>query len=950
MKIVIISLLLAGMMSLNGLAHEYQNWGLPEGATLRIGRGEMIELKFSSDGSRFAVASSIGIWIYDTVSLKEIHLLVGHSKRVESVTFSRDGNLLASGSRDGTVKLWDADTGAERRTFTGHWGRLYSVDFNRDGRLLASGGRDGTVRIWDVDSGEEKHVLEGHTDRVTSVVFYPTSNTVVSASDDNTIRLWDADTGDHLRTVHAHAHRIIDLAISPDGKMLASSSIDSSVRLWDAVTWELRWAIDGQTTRSLAFSMDGRSIAGGTNRVIRLLDTETGLLRRTLRGHQGDVLNVDFSPDAITIAAAGGDQTVRFWNVTTGNRLRTLSWTDKDFQSAAYSPDGRTIATGSENRSAHLWDAKTGEHLQTFEGHSEAVYSLAFNRYGDMLATGSTGQIWLWDVKTGRHLQKMSHHPGKVLSLVFSPDGERLASGGGTPEFAVHVWNTETGEELHKLTWHAHAVMGVMFSSDGRALASAGWDGSVALWDASTGEQRQTLAGHEGLRSIAFGAGNKTLVGASSREMLMWDTVTGERVTVPLGSATSLAKPVFNADARLLATGQFEHVWLWDLDAGVGLTIYSGHTRSINALAMRPNGRGLASASEDGTVLVWDITPSSSANSTVRISPPSITSPLSGEHLRLSLEIEAAENVAGFQATVYFDPGALRYVKSEAGGYLPDGRVFGASAVNADHLTLEGMSVDGASHGDGVLAVITFEVLSAVSSNVTLFDVNLVDSERKRWFPHLENGTVIEPIWIEGDVNHDGIVSVLDLVLVGENFTKSGKNDADANGDGMVDIIDLVQVAAALGGAGAAPSARSMDMSVLRVADVEHWLAEARGLNLADPTWHRGIRFLEGLVAALTPKRTALLPNFPNPFNPETWIPYQLALGAEVAITIYDAKGGLVRQLGRGYQAAGHYVERGRAAYWDGQNEDGEAVASGVYVYQLRAGDYAAVRRMVVVK
>ena len=199
------------------------------------------------------------------------------------------------------------------------------------------------------------------------------------------------------------------------------------------------------------------------------------------------------------------------------------------------------------------------------------------------------------------------------------------------------------------------------------------------------------------------------------------------------------------------------------------------------------------------------------------------------------------------------------------------------------------------------------------------------------------------------DVNEDGVVNILDLTIIALGFgTDSLKGDV--NGDGVVDILDLVQVAAALEGGGAAPSAYSPELSNISAADVERWLALAQGLGIGDANFQRGIRFLEGLLAALTPKETTLLPNYPNPFNPETWIPYRLAQEAEVAITIYDAKGTPVRRLALGNQTAGYYAERGKAAYWDGRNEDGEAVASGIYIYQFRAGDYAASRRMVIVK
>ena len=138
--------------------------------------------------------------------------------------------------------------------------------------------------------------------------------------------------------------------------------------------------------------------------------------------------------------------------------------------------------------------------------------------------------------------------------------------------------------------------------------------------------------------------------------------------------------------------------------------------------------------------------------------------------------------------------------------------------------------------------------------------------------------------------------------------------------------------------------------SLLTATDVQGWLTQARGLDLTDATVQRGIIVLQQLLAALTPKETTLLPNYPNPFNPETWIPYHLAHAANVTLTIYDKKGAVVRQVKLGHQPAGFYTTRTNAAHWNGRNANGESVASGVYFYQLRAGDYSALRRMVIVK
>ena len=198
------------------------------------------------------------------------------------------------------------------------------------------------------------------------------------------------------------------------------------------------------------------------------------------------------------------------------------------------------------------------------------------------------------------------------------------------------------------------------------------------------------------------------------------------------------------------------------------------------------------------------------------------------------------------------------------------------------------------------------------------------------------------------DVNGDGVVNIADLVSVSSNFGKTGENPTDVNSDGIVNIVDLVKVAGEMGAA--APAAEPQTLAVFTAADVKQWLAQARYVNLTDATSQRGITFLEHLLAALTPKETALLANYPNPFNPETWIPYQLAKPADVSLTIYTMDGQVVRVLALGHQSAGVYQRRNRAAYWDGRNAVGETVASGLYFYTLTAGEFTATRKMLIRK
>ena len=203
---------------------------------------------------------------------------------------------------------------------------------------------------------------------------------------------------------------------------------------------------------------------------------------------------------------------------------------------------------------------------------------------------------------------------------------------------------------------------------------------------------------------------------------------------------------------------------------------------------------------------------------------------------------------------------------------------------------------------------------------------------------------------VAADVNNDGLLNVLDLILIASNLGQAGQNDADVNGDGVVTILDLVMVAGLFDVAAAAPAAHLQVSETLTAVEVQGWLTDARSLEVRDPIMKRGVMMLEQLLAALTPKETELLANYPNPFNPETWIPYRLAEDAFVTLTIYDRAGQVVRTLEVGHRIASAYESRSKAVYWDGRNDVGERVASGVYFYHLSAGDYSATRKMLILK
>ena len=275
--------------------------------------------------------------------------------------------------------------------------------------------------------------------------------------------------------------------------------------------------------------------------------------------------------------------------------------------------------------------------------------------------------------------------------------------------------------------------------------------------------------------------------------------------------------------------------------------------------------------------------------------------------------------------------------------------------ISAARLSTQGVT------GTGVILQVRFKAKSGGETKLVLqnFEFGATTGTAIPAGPH-QVRIVVEGQLASGDVNRDGRVSILDLILVAQQLGRrvSAGSPVDLNRDGVVSILDLILAAQAIGGttASAAPVALNPDLigavgaESADAATIEAWIAQARLEDDGSLAFKQGIENLEKLLASLIPEKTALLANYPNPFNPETWIPYQLAESAVVTLTIYDMNGQLVRRLAMGHQAAGMYQSRSRAAYWDGRNQLGESVASGLYFYTLTTGEFTATQRMVILK
>ena len=514
---------------------------------------------------------------------------------------------------------------------------------------------------------------------------------------------------------------------------------------------------------------------------------------------------------------------------------------------------------------------------------------------------------------------------------------------------AVTTANAQQYVHTDTLTGHTGWAYAIPFKDNGTLISGSG-DNTLRAWDVATGTQRWSKDVGDNVYAVALPSHNPHFIaygGAGNYDIRMRYSDDGDWRGDVAGHTGAVASLAFKPNSYLLASGSWDHtIRIWNVGNNNRQHVRTlrGHTKPVWSVAWSPDGRTLASASQDGTVRLWN--PDNGINFAV-----------------LRGHTETVEDVA----------------------WSPDGRILASGSWD---FTVRLWNPD--THGPlrvlrghkNTVRSLAFhpngQTLASGSSDWTIRLWNPNTGAHKATLTghraelnnlaFSPNGQILAgggpnqqdiSLWqlLTVDVTGNGKVNVNDLVEVAKNYGKTvgaGANrKADVNNDGKVDVDDILAVIEAVDAAGA-PALTQEDIKPgsLQASDVRRWIRDAKAAD-ADPA---GIAALERLLAALTrvaaqpPKETVLLANYPNPFNPETWIPYQLSAAAEVTVTLHASDGKLVRTLELGQVPAGIYQNRSRAAYWDGRNAAGEPVASGVYFYTLTAGDFSATRKMVIRK
>ncbi len=869
---------------------EYPTWNLPYGATVRLGKGSIPRgdraLAFSPDGRFLAVASTIGVWLYDLEDLNKLTLLPVEG--AFAVAFSPETTTLAVGSEQ-EISLWDLATGTPTVSLGGlGWVRFMSI--SPDGSTLASGTGGYGIALWDLATGTHKATLEGQTSPGSSVSFSPDGAVLVSGEEDGSVRLWDLAAGTNT-TTFKHRGEVRSVSFSPDGATVASASEDL-VRLWDVTTGANTALLEGEGGHyvfSVSFSSDSAILAsGGSYGTVEVWNLSRSKVD-TYSGQGGWVHSVAFSPDGEVLASAA-EGSVFLWDLATGEAT-PLPRHMEVFPGLAFSPDGTTLAATTYlwDGSIDLWDGATGRRAANLTGASRSRV-IVFSPDGQTIAQGVYGgEVRLFDVGTGttvgtlgpmRTIHSENFVPG-IRSAAFAPDGRTLAA--GTDEDVIYLWDMESRARIGALLgdvdqitaipdeFRPIAVGPLEFSPDGRTLAAGSSAGKVRLWDVATNTSTATTAGHQyEIRALSFSPDGATLASGSTNRVSLWDVAKGATIrTLQLDWVNDIG---FSPDGTLFATGtQDKLVRIWQLATGDILATLGGHAHFVERVLFSPDGEILASSSQDGTILLWDVP--------FVLPRPRALTMIGGE------EQEGRPNAAL-------------------------GRPFVIEVRDQHGDPFEGAEVTFAvTGGDGTLSV---ETVSTDADGRAATTLTLGE----------ELGT------------YTVVATVADLEPV--TFTATAKATPDFDGDGEVGFGDFFLFAEAFGG-----SDPRFDLDGSGSVDFADFFLFAE--NFGQPARAKLVALARELIGL--PDGPQLRQNAPNPFNSGTVISwFQLQPGL-ARLEVFALTGQRVAVLHEGPRKAGLHRLR-----WDGRDDQGRLLGSGVYVYRMVTAEVVQTRKLTLLR
>lgn len=569
-----------------------------------------LHVSFSPDGQWLASSDTRGqIRIWQLRDGRQLHYLHAHTIWAGQIAFTRDQKQVISVGQDLVAKCWDLQTGECLQTLPSSKNNLLPrLSLSPTGQTLALFADAQTLNLWAIPEGEIRLCIQDQ-ELFNAVVYHPDGNILATGSLQGNLKLWDVETGQCLQIIPAHQQPIWAIAFSPDGRWLASGGQDQTVKLWDwqAETCRHTWPDQGWVM-AIAFSPKPNHFlaSAGAEGLIRIWDLDTGECHRILQGHQRRVWSIAFNYDGI-LASGGDDQQVKVWEVKTGRSLKTLQGCTEALWSIALNPDGVTLASGGDSGQVHLWNLNSYQRFQILTEHRDRIQCVVFSPDGQWLATSSDDQIIkLWQAPFEQSSKTLHLENAHARGLCFSPDNQYLASTGTDAQ--VYLWSL-TEPEHQTLRGHQHWTHGIAFNSTGTLLASSSFDTTIKLWNPITGDCLQTWNAQCGVMGQLRFSPDDCYLASSSFDgtalVKVWDVMTGECLQTFAGHQAPVVTISFSPDGQLLASGSEDGTLrLWEVQTGACLMIFEGHLGPVVSLQF--NGQTLISGSTDETIRLWD--------------------------------------------------------------------------------------------------------------------------------------------------------------------------------------------------------------------------------------------------------------------------------------------------------------------------------------------------------